>query len=128
MADLPRPALCAHRGRPCGGPCPEGGPCDPSCGPCHDRVEPVLDLRPVIQQAACPIPGCGRPLSLVRTFQIDITATTQIRQEIHPNNSWVDYWEIHCEEGHIVGAGSKDDTGFSPEVGYRLGQILGGVR
>lgn len=32
---LPRPTLCSYRNRPCGGPCPEGGPCEPDCEPCH---------------------------------------------------------------------------------------------
>lgn len=41
MSGLPRPALCAHRSRPCGGPCPEGGPCVPECVPCHPNRQPT---------------------------------------------------------------------------------------
>ena len=74
--------------------------------------------------ALCSLAGCGLPLHL------EVTATFAIDDSPQPGDLRAagDWWEVVCENGHKIANGGPDTDSRSARIGWRVGQILGGVR
>lgn len=74
--------------------------------------------------ALCSLKGCGLPLHL------EVTSTFAIDDSPRPGDLRAagDWWEVVCENGHKVANGGPDTDSRNARIGFRVGQILGGVR
>lgn len=77
------------------------------------------------RDAVCPIDGCGKDLYLVVSVLIPITDAPGVGDLDDGIN---DDWEIVCENDHRLDSGSNEADGRGIALGYRRGQVLGGVR
>lgn len=77
--------------------------------------------------ATCPLPYCDAALGIeVSAWDpIDDCPGAHLPDARHARYA---YWKLVCENGHAVDEGGYESDGRPPKVGYRFGQVVGGVR
>lgn len=78
-------------------------------------------------EAKCPLPGCGAPLYLMRSFAIPVDDS--LGAAIGERHAISECWEVVCETNdHRIDSGGDETDGRSTLLGYRSAQSLGGLR
>lgn len=73
-------------------------------------------------QITCPIPGCGAPLNLVRSYCIPLVKFANDEDNGgDPADAVSDRWEVTCEAGHTVDCNTQESDWREP---FRLSWLL----